>query len=330
MNRRELLEILKILKVPLEECKWLSEVQVQIPCPLAPWFHESKHDFNPSMGIRLGDAKAWTVFRCFTCDESGKLAHLVVSLASLDHREDLNDLIESLFESDAPSLAARFKSLDEETSKWFYDIEDKSKDTSYSLARFEDLHLSRRACEYLKGRGISDDIATQFDLRHDPHLNRVVFPVRSEKGELQGAVGRTLLNEVPPYYNYFSFPASETLGGADHIVGNPRILLVEGYFDLLNCWQWAQEIETDVVCCWKATLSKKQIEFLASKDATIYVGFDPGKAGRTGWNKALKELEPYTTKLQKVEVPEDSDIGELTKATFLDIMEQAQRRARIF
>ena len=155
-----------------------------------------------------------------------------------------------------------------------------------------------------------------FDIRHDPRQNRVVFPVRDKDEKLVGAVGRTTINDSKRYYNYFNMQAGKTLGGIHLMRGYPRLLLVEGFFDLLNCYNWCDKIQCDVVCTWRAEASLEQINLILSLDKTVFVAYDLDRAGQAGWYKVKRLLERRTYGLSRLKVPEGVDVGAMTKSQF--------------
>jgi hypothetical protein len=58
------------------------------------------------------------------------------------------------------------------------------------LGSFKRIQLFPPAMGYCLGRGLSEQVLKDLDVRYDPHQQRVCFPFRNFKGELMGLQGR--------------------------------------------------------------------------------------------------------------------------------------------
>jgi DNA primase len=186
-----------------------------------------------------------------------------------------------------------------------------------SISAFPPALQSQPARDYLYGRNITDERAIElFDLRYDKVQNRIVCPVWSANNDLVGAVGRRLDNREPRYYNYFNFESGKALGGITLISDNPRLIICEGFFDAVNCYSWADSLGADVLCTWKAELSKYQAKQILILDKAVSVWYDGDLAGNNGWKKAQKLLGKYTYGLRRAVLPEGKDLGDLSSPEF--------------
>lgn len=324
MNQKDLEKILS--SVDVTGFDWIGPRQVMISCPLAKWFHKSKSDNNPSCGIKLGDEKTWTKFHCFSCHESGNLWQLVESIGHLKKDVKLLELSQWLIDYDQPRLSQVFASLGDKSKDWFYSSPDDTAISHKILERFPKVDMGSRFGVYLNERGISHYSTQMFDLREDEYQDRIFFPVWNLRNHyctyrrcyvpdiLVGAVGRLVYDGNPKYYNYFNVETAKTFGGIDRLEGHPKILLVEGFFDLLNCYEWAQSIQMDVLCTFKSEVSKEQLEILSGFNKTIYCGFDSDVAGEKGWNK-LKRYKNVLGEMRRFRVEED-DFGSINEKEF--------------
>ena len=86
--------------------------------------------------------------------------------------------------------------------------------------------------------------------------------------------------------------------------------------DVANCWGWARELDADVVCTWKAEISKYQAKQILTLDKTVSVWYDSDDAGDNGWIKAKKTLQNYTYGLRRAKLPKGKDVGELQSPEF--------------
>jgi len=181
----------------------------------------------------------------------------------------------------------------------------------------------RRTCEYLIKRKISGEALDRYDIRYHEPQDRVVFPVRNREQELLGAVGRIIGDGMPKYYNYFEFEASRTVGGIHCLTDVPGIIIVEGFFDILNTCNWANSQGYDVVCTWKAEMSLAQAEQILSLDRNIVIGFDRDEPGNRGWRKASKLLSGATYGLTRLLLPTGKDAGDVGKPEFIAAIRDA-------
>jgi len=156
---------------------------------------------------------------------------------------------------------------------------------------------------------------------HKPH-NRIVFPVRTRERELVGAVGRAVFDETQPkMYNFFGFESGLTLGGLQHVMGCPRVLVVEGFFDVMNVWYWAQQRNMDVVCTFGSKCSDQQSALLQRLDATVLCGYDQDEAGNSGWKSMSKQLV-LTTYIKKLKWADPGlDMGDFTERQFTEVVD---------
>lgn len=320
MKIEELKDVLRHLKVETEMLKPYQNGQLQIPCPLAPWFHQSKKDAHPSLSIKPGDELHWTVWKCWTCKEAGKLWQLFDSYGELGNDEEVKKLSLYLLEHDKPSLSMRFKTMQDGFDDWIKPPKPAEIKLDESiLDNFEYLVESPRAMRYVTGRGIEEDVAIKFDLRYDPRQQRIVCPVRDREGGIVGAVGRTIVDDPRRYYNYFNMQAGKTLGGLHLLRGYPRLLIVEGFFDLLNCYNWCDDIHCDAVCTWRAETSLDQINLILLLDKTVFVCYDLDRAGESGWRKVRKLLEGRTYGVRRLKMPDNVDVGAMTEKQFQEM-----------
>jgi len=314
MTLQEIKIVLSRIGVDTSLLNTHKEGQLQISCPLAKFLHETKVDTHPSMGIKYGSDVVWTTYHCFTCKNSGKLWDLVETVGKLENREDLIQLAGHILEYDKPSISARFRSISHEK------VEKKEINLHpMVLGKFENAWGNEKSKSYLQKRGVTKKDCFDWRLRYDTKNSRIVFPVRSLTGALRGAVGRAITREMPKYYNYFGFNAGDTLGGLDHLrIDCFRLILVEGFFDLLRCYDWAHEINADVLCTWSANLTKKQADIILGLDKSVIICYDMDSAGVTGGKKAQDFLRKGAFCVRRSEwLDKDLDVGAMKKDQFL-------------
>ena len=198
------------------------------------------------------------------------------------------------------------------------------------------LKASPVAIDYLKKRGLSGDIAksfglgyappgwrslsTVFDAYDDPQLesaglvivhdrdtdqqkrydrfrDRIMFPIRSVKGEVIGFGGRILEQGEPKYLNSPETPVfvkgRELYGlfeGRTAIRQRAYALVVEGYMDVVALAQWG-------LCHAVATLgtacTAEHIQKLLRFTDHIVFSFDGDAAGRRAADRAMEAVLPH-------------------------------------
>jgi DNA primase len=266
-------------------------------CPFAPKTHPKGYDRSPSLVV-------WpeiNFHQCYSCGKKGRIEELFLELSRLIpntlHDELAAKWADSLWHvhhkiKDRPKREKLY--LDEDILEHFPVLEDYS---------------------YIFSRGVNSEAAKWYNLRYDPRADRVVFPVRDLTGGLLGFVGRD--TQRKGHFKYF-FESTFVLGGEDKLQ-NERIVIVEGFFDVLKAWPWAQSLGLDIACCWTATLSHEHIKTLAKLDKYVFLMLDQDSAGHKGAKKFAKEYPGLFTRLEwdfKNEKGEIADVGDMTESQF--------------
>ena len=127
---------------------------------------------------------------------------------------------------------------------------------------------------------------------YDRFRHRLVFPIHSTSGRLVGFGGRTLGDDPAKYVNTAetdSFRKSQLLYNLHRarpkIRESGRVLLVEGYFDVLG----AQLCGIDwVVASMGTALTEQQAKLLSRYAGEVILGYDGDRAGEEASRKALR------------------------------------------
>lgn len=328
------LEILKkyldVLEVPtarLIEYSGPKQNRVVVSCPYAPWFHERKIDSQPSMGIwALVDGSV--IYHCWACHEGGTLTELFREVGTLSGNMQALALIPELVDKTTPSAATRFILIQDALLEWGME-----RKKVYSvlpdkiLDRMPRAKYSLEADAYLTSRNVDPEIADLFELRYDDLRERVVFPVRNILGQLVGAVGRATRKGVEPrYYNYFNFYSGDHLGGMPQTTLFPhnRLIVVEGYFDLLRVAEWCWKSDSVPLCSWKSELHDHQIKTLAGLDKSVQIWYDCDVAGQRGAQISKTKGSKYGLNLKIANLPFGEDPDQLTEFEFSTILQETK------
>ena len=194
----------------------------------------------------------------------------------------------------------------------------------------QQLKQDQRAIDYLKRRGLSGQVAAHYGLGYAPEAwqgladafdvypsavlveagmviekegkhydrfrDRIMFPIRNQRGAVIGFGGRVLDKGEPKYLNspetplfdkgrelYGLFEAKAAIKAAE------RILVVEGYMDVVALAQF--EVGYAVASLGTAT-SAEHIKLLMRHSNSIYFCFDGDAAGRKAAWRALENALP--------------------------------------
>lgn len=180
-------------------------------------------------------------------------------------------------------------------------------------------------------RGISKEALTKFgafyisqeDKQFAGMEDRIIFPIKDITDKVVMFLGRhTLSNGNPRYKNY---PSGVTIPLFPASLEKPSnsIILVEGMFDLLNCYDKGLE---NVVCTFGTnTLGKdtkgKLLAYKTQGVSKVYIMFDSDNAGEEAAKKLKPLIEACEFEVEIINLPEGMDPGDLNKEYILSIKE---------
>ncbi|MFQ9766263.1 MAG: DNA primase [Thomasclavelia ramosa] len=204
----------------------------------------------------------------------------------------------------------------------------------------------KEALEYLHQRGLSDEIINDLELgycfensallndknfdiakyvglakdsenrRYEVLRNRIVFPIKNDKGDIVGFSGRILSQEKSSikYLNTeenLLFKKGDILYNFDDAkkhVGNDGIYIVEGYMDVIA----AKMTGLHNTCALMGTaLTEKHIELLKSINCPVNLMLDTDEPGRKAIIKAINQLEQNGIVVNVVDLKELGELKDL-------------------
>lgn len=186
-----------------------------------------------------------------------------------------------------------------------------------------------KGADYLAARGISMEVALQYDLRYQPRRRRVLFPVVTG-GRLLGWQGRYIsdtlavndlgeLVETPKVLSTREIPRDRTFMFADRIVGSEHAVLCEGPVDALK----AHLCGGNVASMGKA-VSQAQINRLRNAGIKrLYFALDPDAASETG--RLVRELADDLECYWMVPPKPYKDLGEMPMEQVYNLFRNAER-----
>ena len=297
-------------------------------CP----FHSEK---SPSFSV----SPSKQFYHCFGCGKNGNAIGFLMEHAGMNFVEAVKDLAGQyamqIPEEDASPQDRARAAQQREKQATLTDVLEKAGE-----AYRKHLKASSRAIGYLKGRGLSGEIAKQFglgyapegwrslasvfpnyddpllaesglvivnddeDKRYDRFRDRVMFPIRNVKGECIGFGGRVLGDEKPKYLNS---PETPVFSKGRELYGlfEARNALREHGFVLvtegyMDVVALAQLGFPNAVATLGTACTPEHVQKLFRFTDAVVFSFDGDEAGRRAARKALDGALPYATDVRTV------------------------------
>lgn len=285
---------------------------VRASCPLAPWFHDSGKDSNPSFGLRVVP-NGESYFNCWAC-KSGDLLMLVQLLKSGGAglpRYDLAKAVQLIAdEEEGSTISLKI----DEFAEFAKPNDDPDMDIAFSeewLMSFKVAWKVPLALEYLAGRGVSKELAIELDLRFDTSKKRVCFPIRNFKGVLVGLRGRTIDAQegLPPYHDYGGEQTQRNRMpwyGENLIDFDKPVVMPESVFDYASVFRVYRNVLAPMTVGMGEQKLKRVQEALE-----IVTLFDNGKGGDKARLLVDKYL-PGSVRVHRLPPPNRKDAGEMS------------------
>ena len=308
-------------------------------------------------------------YHCFGCKESGNAIHFLRKHDGLDFLEAVETLATQVGmeipKQEAPVDTSNATKINNRASKVFY--EQLKSDQG------------KKTIKYLKERGISGETAKFFQLgyssnkkptlyenlknefkeidldesglfgknddgeHYDRFRDRLMFPIRSIKGECIAFGGR-LLSDKKDQAKYLNSPETKTYKKKYELYGlyeireiNKRpesIFLVEGYMDVIGLFQ--HDIKNAVASSGTA-FTQEQLRKILSYTNTIYIVFDGDEAGYKASWRAVENALPLLREDTRIsfiflEPDEDPDsyVSSNGKDAFLNLAKEAKSFSDFF
>lgn len=241
-------------------------------------------------------------YHCFGCGAHGDIFSYLMETEGLSFPDAVEKLASQYhipLDSDSTSDTHR---------EWLSEEE-------YQANRFEkaltESNEAMSARQYLLERGVTSETQTTFHLGYahggaiefkngkrqpSPFRNRLIIPLFNRSGKVIGLAGRTLTKtpNVPKYINSAeseSFKKGNLLYGLNLLQraakDNQRILLVEGYFDVIMLYQFGFR---NAVAGMGTALTETQASLLASLNMPVTILYDGDKAGQKATERAIPIL----------------------------------------
>ena len=153
--------------------------------------------------------------------------------------------------------------------------------------------------------------------------DRVVFPIKDVRGKTVAYIGRHILSNGNPRYQNFPSGATIPMFPSKFIEVPRNIVLVEGIFDMLNCYDKGMR---NVVCTFGTSkllndVPMKLLSYKVMGIEKIFILYDGDNAGR----KAAKKIKPLIEEAgflcEIIDLPEGDDPGIISQEYVDSIIE---------
>ncbi|MDD4318784.1 MAG: DNA primase [Candidatus Peribacteraceae bacterium] len=304
-------------------------------CP----FHKDSH---PSLLVSPDKGIAY----CFACQTGGDIFSFYQAIEGVDFRQALKDLGEKTGVRVEEHHAVSAVKKDEkerlreclETAAQFYReqlaasataqkyLADRSvpaeQTASFGLgyapdsfsATYEHLLKKNFSRKEILAAGLGVQKELQEERIYDRFRHRLMFPIHDHQGNIVGFGGRTLGDDDAKYVNSSEGPLyhkSNVLFGLHHakeaIRESRRVIIVEGYFDLLACHRVGA---ANVVATSGTALTEQHAKLLKRYAETVCLCLDSDRAGREAAERAFLLLSQQETNVRSVTLPR-KDASEL-------------------
>ncbi len=337
-------------------------------CP----FHNEK---SPSFSV----SPAKQFYHCFGCGVSGSALGFLMEYSGYAFPEAVEELARTIGLTVPTEVRNKHQSLDKANEESNYRL--RLLDNNLLAAQFykqQLKHVSNKAVEYLKKRGVSGEIAAKYGVgyapsdwqalnqvvsnyhdtswidcglviekknelssatdshtplssRHyDRFRDRIMFPIRSTRGEIIGFGGRVIDQGEPKYLNSpetVLFNKSNELYGLNEariaIRAAGYVVVTEGYMDVIALAQWGFQ---QTVATLGTAVGSSHIQKLFRYTDHIIFSFDGDMAGRKAAWRALEASLPILTETRHVSflfLPTEHDPDSFVRQEGTQAFEQA-------
>lgn len=314
---------------------------------LCPFHSETKPSFYVSPERQI--------FKCFGCGEGGNVITFLMKIENLSFKEVLEKLREDYgLEIDKeikPTFSSKILEINYVALKFFKQkLKDYSEAKNYLLQRgltektLNDFELGyspggTSLRDYLYAQGYSLEEIKSAGLLDDNNFDRfqqrIIFPLRNERGELVGFTGR-IFPEKEKAPKYLNTPETEVFKKSDFLYGlfyakdfifsSKEVLIVEGQMDFLLSFQNGIK---NIVAVSGSALTEAHLRKIKKYTNNLVLAFDNDEAGFRASLRANLLAQKMGFEVYRLIYPEKDlgdffknqrEIGELKRVPFLDYL----------
>lgn len=308
---------------------------------LCPFHNEKTPSFTVSPQKKIA--------KCFGCGGGGNPIKFLMQIKNISFTEALSEL--------ARDAGIKLEGLKEENSGPDYSNYYKIMETAHKFFRYNLTNTTTgdEAIKYLLDRGIDMESINAFEIGlapdksdalynvlknagfneldmfdlglvkngehgfYDLFKNRIMFPVKDERGHIIAFSGRIFVNDPsqPKYVNSpetVIFKKGQTLfhlyDAISDIRKNHQIVLHEGQMDVIASYRSGI---TTAICSMGTALSPEQVKIIAKYANNVVVCYDGDNAGLKAMVKAIRLFANQNINLRLVILPDGMDPDEYVK-----------------
>lgn len=308
-------------------------------------FHD---DHNPSMRV-YADRQS---YRCWVCNAGGDCFSFVMEREKIGFREAL-ELLAKRAHIKLPEFAGRRG--DEDTRTAVYEVLLWAQELFHKTFLGDPLAAAAR--DYIHSRGMTSEMVKQFRIGYHPNswdwlqsqargkfkpdlllaarligqrdngpgfhdffVDRVLFPIRNERGQAVGFGGRILPGSTHPA-KYWNSPESPVFlksklvfaldAARDEIRKTETALICEGYTDVIACHQYGVK---NAVATLGTALTDQHVTILKRFARKVVLVYDGDAAGMAAAERVLERFIVQDVDLRILTLPEGLDPDEFLAA----------------
>lgn len=282
-----------------------------------------------------------SAFICFSCAESGFKGRVELALAELLGRPEAEivGIIKpspDAIDLDGVGLIIDIRDDDD-------DNDEDEEAAGLNLANAPDLEWptdsveldspkAARGVEYLLSRGVSVEIAMQYDIRYDAkyrsiqcpvyHLDRLLGWQSRATGALEYQVvaedGSVVIKKRPKIMSTKNMPRDKVLMFQNRMIGSKHAVLCEGPFDALKC----HFVGGNVASMGKSVSDGQLLRIKSYGVSVVYLGLDPD--ARSSIPHLTRRIHAMDMEVRVVDVAPYKDLGEMTMTQATDAVMSAR------
>jgi len=154
-------------------------------------------------------------------------------------------------------------------------------------------------------------------------VDRIIFPVTDVRGKTVAYVGRHAMSNGNPRYVNYPAGASLPLFPARFQEHHRNIVLVEGVFDMLNCYDKGLR---NTVCTFGTSkllneVPQKMLSYKVMGIEKVFILYDGDEAGREAAKKIQPLIEEAGFIVEIINLPEGTDPGIITQEDVNSLIE---------
>lgn len=273
----------------------ISGRSIAVTCPI----HSDGKEKRPSCFINIGDESIdYGHFHCFTCGSGGVFSKFVGECFNRS-QEWGEDWLIANYASDYVNQGLILPEIDLNKKESVFYLDDSVLDD------FESYH------PYMDKRHLKPEICKRFDIKYDPELKMIVFPVRDINGRIKFLTRRSV--EGKKFLIDKGADKSDIYLLNEIVKDNIKtVVVVEAQISALTLWGWG----IPAIALFGAGTSEEQINALNKTGIRHYIlCYDNDSAGKKGAGRFMKYINNDVF-IDELEMPLGKDPNDMTEEEF--------------